>query len=129
MEQRINPIVAKKQKKSRITFKQVLLLQMIVGVYTISGVMAKFASGYEFLSKEFILFYGAEIVILGVYAILWQQIIKKIELSTAYANRSSALIWSMMWAVLFFQETVSLKNMLGVLIVVLGTIIVNTDHE
>ena len=34
-------------------------------------------SNEEFLSVNFIFFYGVEIVILGIYAILWQQIIKK----------------------------------------------------
>ena len=85
------------QQKQRPSWKSWLFLQLIVIIYTLSGVMGKFASAHPFLSLEFILFYGAEIVILGIYAILWQQIIKRFDLSVAYANRSIALLWSMLW--------------------------------
>ncbi len=33
----------------------------------------------------FVLCYGVEILILGVYAICWQQIIKKVDISVAYS--------------------------------------------
>lgn len=110
--------------------KILVLLQFVVMIYTLSGVAAKFASGHKFMSLPFIFFYGLEIFILGVYAILWQQIIKRIDLSVAYINRSVALLWSMLWAVLFFKEGISIKNILGVIIVAIGTIIINTEkHE
>ena len=113
-----------KREKSIILFLQ---LQLIIAIYTMSGVAAKFASKFEFLSIGFITSYGIEIIILGIYAILWQQIIKKIDLSIAYANRSIALMWSMLWAFLFFGENISIKNMIGVIIVIVGTIIVNKN--
>ena len=117
----------KDKKKNKVLI--LVLLQFIVIIYTMSGVAAKFASQYEFLSLGFILCYGAEIAILGVYAILWQQIIKRIDLSIAYANRSIALLWSMVWAVLFFSEKVSIQNIVGVIVVLIGTMIVNTGDE
>ena len=98
-------------------------------MYTLSGVLSKYAAGQPFLSWRFILLYGGEIGVLGVYALLWQQVIKRIDLSVAYANRAVALLWSMLWAVLFFHEKVTLKNVAGVLIVIVGTIIVNSEHE
>lgn len=98
-------------------------------VYTLATVASKFASAEEFLSLKFIMIYGIEIVILGVYAICWQQIIKKFDISIAYANRAIGLIWSIVWSILFFNETVTKKNVIGVLIVVIGTIIVNSDDK
>lgn len=115
--------------KKKITLKDIIILQLIVMIYTLSGVAAKQASSYEFFSKEFIAFYAIEIFILGVYALLWQQSIKKFNLSVAYANRSIALVWSMMWAVIFFNETVTVKNIIGIMVVIAGTILVNTDGE
>lgn len=115
--------------KQRIRLVDIIVLQLIVMIYTLSGVASKFAAAGEFLSLRFILFYGLEIALLGVYAILWQQMIKKFDLSIAYANRSIALLWSMMWAVIFFQEHVSVKNIIGVLIVIAGTIIINSDGK
>lgn len=116
----------KKDKKSFI--KNIIILQVIILVYTLSTVTAKFASNEEFLSLKFILFYGLEIFILGVYAILWQQIIKKFEISVAYANRAMSLLWSIVWAIVFFGEQITLKNVIGVIIVIIGTIIVNSDE-
>lgn len=117
---------AKKDKKKII--KNIIILQVIILIYTLSTVTAKFASNEEFLSLKFILFYGLEIFILGVYAILWQQIIKKFEISVAYANRAMSLLWSIVWAIVFFGEQITLKNVIGVIIVIIGTIIVNSDE-
>lgn len=114
-------------EKKKISIKNILFLQAIVMIYTLSTVTAKFASFEEFLSFKFILFYGIEIGILGVYAILWQQIIKKFDLSIAYANRAISLLWSIVWAIVFFKESISVNNVIGVIIVIIGTIIVNSD--
>lgn len=120
-------IVSENKKSNRI--KQSLVLQCVVLIYTLSGIFAKLASGESFMSWGFILFYGGEICVLGIYAILWQQIIKKVDLSLAYANRAVALLWSMLWAFLFFNEDITIKNIIGVIVVIAGTMIVNSDHE
>ena len=107
----------------------ILALQLGVMLYTLSSVAAKMASGQAFLSLPFIVYYGVEILILGFYAIAWQQIIKRCDLSVAYANRSMAILWSLVWTVIFFHEALTVKNIIGVLIVFAGTMIVNSDGE
>lgn len=119
----------KEKNKKRILGRDILVLQFIIAIYTMSGVAGKVAAGNDFLSFKFILFYGIEILILGVYALLWQQIIKKFDLSIAYANRSIALLWSMLWAVIFFHEEISVQNIIGVGIVIVGTMIVNGESN
>ena len=115
--------------RKKLNLGMLVLIQFVVMVYTLSGVMAKLASGHQFMSFGFILFYGLEIMILGIYAVVWQQIIKRVDLSVAYVNRSIALLWSMVWAALFFKEHISVQNIIGVLIVIAGTMIVNTADE
>ena len=56
----------------------------------------------------------------GIYAIAWQQVIKKFSLSTAYANKSIYLLWSQIWAVIIFHEQLAPQNILGILIVLFG---------
>ena len=68
-------------------------------------------------------------MILGVYAIVWQQLIKKFEISVAYANKAMGLLWSIVWAILIFKDTVTIKNVIGVIIVIIGTMIVNSEDE
>lgn len=109
--------------------KNIIMLQAIIMIYTLSSVAAKYASAEEFLSFKFIIFYGIEILILGIYALLWQQIIKKFDLSIAYANRAIALLWSIVWAIIFFKENITINNVIGVIIVIIGTIIVNSDDK
>ena len=114
--------------KKKIRLKDILILQAVIIVYTLSSVMAKLASGQEPLSIGFCLFYLAELFILGIYALLWQQMIKKFELSVAYANRAMALLWSLVWAVIIFHDQVTVKNVIGVLLVIVGTFIVNSEE-
>ena len=113
----------------KISPKLILALQLVVMLYTLSSVAAKMASGQAFLSLPFIVYYGVEILILSFYAIAWQQIIKRCDLSVAYANRSMAILWSLVWTVIFFHEALTVKNIIGVLIVFAGTMIVNSDGE
>ena len=56
----------------------------------------------------------------GIYAIAWQQVIKKFSLSTAYANKSVYLLWSQIWAVVIFHENLSVRNIIGILVVLTG---------
>lgn len=114
-------------KKEKMSLKIMLTLQVAVCIYTLSGIAAKLASKYEFLSVEFIICYGVEIVILGIYAIIWQQIIKRVAISVAYTNRAIAIFWSMLWSVLIFRETVTVKEVLGVFLIFAGTFMVNCD--
>lgn len=118
-----------KEGKKTVRVKDILILQAVIVIYTLSSVMAKLASGQEPFSASFLLFYLAELIILGVYAILWQQIIKKFELSVAYTNRAMALLWSMLWAVVLFHDRVTVKNVIGVALVIAGTLIVNGGKE
>lgn len=114
-------------KHKGVTLKNIILLQAIIIIYTVSSVMAKFASANKETPIKFFLFLGLEFAILAVYAVLWQQMIKRFDLSVAYANRSMAILWSVIWAVIFFHDKITLRNVLGVLLVLLGTIVVNMD--
>ena len=118
-----------KEVKKKTKIRDICILQAVIVVYTLSTVFAKFASGQEFLSFKFILFYGIEMLILGIYAIIWQQLIKKFDISVAYANKAMGLLWSIVWAILIFNETITIKNVIGVIIVIAGTIIVNSEDE
>lgn len=113
----------------KITIKDILMLQGIIILYSISSVVANLASKQETMSMGFLLFYGLEVVILGIYAILWQQAIKKFELSIAYANRAMVVLWSMVWAVLFFGNQITAGNMVGLALIIVGTIIINREEK
>ncbi|MBQ8092001.1 MAG: transporter [Clostridia bacterium] len=114
--------------KNTAKIKTLIALQLVVILYSLANVMSKIASNYTFLSFPFLAAYAGEIALLGIYAILWQQMIQRLDLTTAYAGRAVALFWSMLWAVLFFHETLTLNNILGVIVVIIGTLVVNSDE-
>ena len=113
--------------KQKLTLKDILMLQAVVGIYTVSGVVGKFAAQQQGLG--FLALYAAEICVLGVYAICWQQMIRRFELSMAYANRAAALVWSLLWAVLIFTEQVTVRQLAGIALVIAGTAIINGGKE
>ena len=111
-----------------ISVKQILLLQMVVVIYTISGIMAKFASAGKTL-QQLLLFFGLDLLFLGIYAIFWQQMIKALPLSVAYANRAMALLWSAVWAKIIFGDTITIRQWMGIGLVIIGILVINTEKQ
>ncbi len=103
----------------------ILFLQAAVMIYSLTTVISKFVSGYEFLSVKFILLYMLDFAVLGIYAILWQQLLKKFELSVAYANKAMTLLWSLLWSTVIFHEQITVTKVIGVVLVIAGTIVLN----
>lgn len=88
--------------------------------YSFYTVLGKIASRYEFLSLNFCIFYCMLIGILFVYAILWQQVLKRIELSIATANKAATIVWGMIWSVVFFKEKLELHQIIGAVVIISG---------
>lgn len=107
--------------------KNIIFLNLILIIYAISSVCSKFASGYPFLSPEWIILYGLLIFFLGIYALLWQQILKRLPLNLAYANKSVTLIWGMIFGAVIFDEKITVTNVIGAVIVLAGVIIMSTS--
>ena len=106
--------------KEKAGIGQIGFMQGTVIVYSFSGVFQKLASRYPMISIQFLLFYGCSIGILFVYAVLWQMILRKVPLTTAYSNRAVSMIWSMVWSVLLFQESTSWNQILGAIVICYG---------
>ncbi len=110
-----------------MTFKRIqpyLLLHLAVFTLSISTICSKFAASQSFMSFSFIAFYAGVIVALGIYALIWQQVLKKVPLTTAFVNKSASLIWSLIWGIAFFNETISASMLIGIAIVFCGVILV-----
>ena len=114
-------------KKTEI--RSYVLLFGIVLLYSFGGVFSKTAAGLPFLSLKWLLLYGGLIGILGIYAIVWQQVLKKVPLNVAYVCKSLGIVWGMVWGVLFFGESLSAMNLLGCGLVVAGVILILTGGQ
>lgn len=117
-----------KDQKKKFQIKDILMLQIVFFIYSINSVVAKFASAQEPFSLNFILLYGLELSVLGVYAILWQQLIKRMELSVAYSNKAVVLLWAMVFGALLFKEQITLTKVAGILLVIVGIVVLNSEE-
>lgn len=109
--------------------KSLLLLHLLVMGYSFGGVLSKMAAAQPFLSLRFCICYGGIITILGIYALAWQQIIKKLPLTTAYANKAVAVVWGLVWGLLIFHEAITPGKLAGATLVVVGVVLFSKTDE
>ena len=88
--------------KKKLNLRDFAILQLVVLIYTSSTVISKIAaqSAESGNGWTFLLLYGAEIGVLGIYA-----------------------------AVLLFGEQITVKKLIGVGLVLAGTLIINGGKE
>lgn len=108
--------------------KNYLLLHLNILLFSFTGVFSKAASVQfnEHGLKGIMLYVFAMLMFLNcfVYALAWQKVIKRFDLNVAYANKTVYLIWSQIWAVVIFHENLSLRNIIGLLVVFIGVMVV-----
>ena len=109
-----------KKNKTALTL---ILLHIMLMIYSLSGVCSKMAGAETGITFRFCLFYAVIIGLLGFYAVGWQQIIKRIPLTTAYANKAVTVAWGLVWGLLFFQERITAGKIIGALLVIGGVIL------
>ena len=108
--------------------KMYFCIHLLFLFYSLGGIFSKRAAMASFLSKEFIFNYMVVLLILMVYAFFWQQILKKMSLTVAMANKAVTVIWGLVCGNIFFQEKIYLNNLIGAAIVMLGIyIVVSSD--
>ena len=107
----------------KVDKKVFLALHLLLLLFAFTTVLSKLAAGEEFLSLRFCLFFGGEFLLLGIYALGWQQILKRLPLTVAYTNKAVTLVWSLVFGALLFHEQVGLKQIAGCVLVVFGVIL------
>lgn len=110
--------------------KDYIKLHIFLIIYSLGTLCSKLASGQEFLSLQFCMYYMSALIILVIYAVAWQQILKKFSLSSAYANKAVTIIWGMVWGRFLFSEEIVFSNILGAFMIIIGIyIVVKSDVE
>ena len=104
-------------------------LHILLFLFSLGSVCSKIAGQAEFLSIKFIVFYGLVLVILFVYALVWQQLLKKLPLVTAYANKAVTVIWGLLWGTIIFKEQITIWNILGAALIIFGIYVVVSADE
>lgn len=117
------------KKKKKISIGVLILLQASLLFSSLSGVCSKMAALSKTMSISFIFWYGMVLFIMFGYAVIWQQILKRMPLTVAYANKPIGLIWGMVWGALIFKERITWNMILGAGIIFVGICLVVTADD
>lgn len=107
----------------KINVKTFGALHIILMLYSVSAIFSKLAARQRFLSICFCVYYLAVLTLLFLYAVGWQQIIKKLPLTTAFASKAVTVVWGIIWGALFFHETITIGKLTGIVLIITGIFI------
>lgn len=109
-----------------------LILSIIIQAF--GAVLTKYAA--EWNSSDLfqgiwvvLIFYLIILVCMGLQVVIWQYALKYYSLSFAYPFRSLVSFIVLFSAVLLFNETISLMNILGLSVITLGVFFLARDKE
>lgn len=103
-------------------------LQFMNAVFSLNSVLIKIASAswedYGLFHKRTVGFLALALAVLAGYAILWQAVLEKVDLSVAYLTKGMTVFWGLLWSAVIFGERVTSLNILGTALIFAGTVMV-----
>jgi drug/metabolite transporter (DMT)-like permease len=105
------------------TMKRYLSLVGVNLIYACTSICTKMASRQEMLSWPYLFWIAGAVGVMGIYALLWQQVIVRMPISTAYLFKGTSLIFVLLFSVLLFGEAITLNNVIGAVIIIAGIIL------
>lgn len=105
------------------SFKTYLALIGVNLVYACTSIFTKMASQQEPMSFPYLLWIAGAVGVMGGYAMLWQQVISRMPLSTAYMFKGTSLVFVLLFSALLFGEAITLNNVVGSAIILAGIVL------
>lgn len=104
-------------------FQRYLALIGVNFIYACTSICTKMASRKEMLSWPYLLWIAGAIGVMGLYALLWQQVIARMPLSTAYMYKGTSLIFILLISAMLFDEAITTNNLIGSAIIIVGIVL------
>lgn len=89
-------------------------------IYASTSIFTKMASLQPIMSKAYLFWIIGAVFVMGVFAVIWQQIISRIPLSIAYMFKGLTLLFVLLISFFLFNEPITLMNCIGSLLVIGG---------
>ena len=109
--------------------KTIVILLLINLIYAVVSILTKYTSQQEFLSWRYICGLAGAVGVMGIYAILWQLVLKRVELSLAYMFKGTSIVFVMLLAYWLFSEQITWNNIIGAMIIILGIVLYANDSK
>lgn len=100
----------------------ILFAILIYTIFPLSSVFMKIASGQEQIIIKFI-YFCLSIFVLGIFSILWQKLLKDVDLVRAYLFKSTTIIWNVVYGIILFSEKIKINMIIGIVITTIGVMI------
>lgn len=114
--------------KKKINIKNIIMLEVAFLIYALSSLCSKTAANGQSIWHT-LFFYGLSLCMLGVYAILWQQVLKKMELTIAFSNKGITIVWGIIFGAIFFHEKITIGMIIGSMLVIAGIVCMMREKE
>jgi len=109
--------------------KKYLLLYSCYFLYSLALLSARFAAEFDLMSFAALALYVLSFLLLGTFAIGYQQVLKQLPLNIAYFNRVVTIFYAMVFGVILFNEAITLNMIFGAIIIVIGVMMVVKTNE
>lgn len=107
-------------QNNSIQTKAVVVLVLVNLFYASISIATKLTSQQVPLSLRFFVGFVVIILMLGIYAVIWQQVLKQIPLSTAYMFKGTSLVFVLLFSSLLFGEGITCTNGVGAALIIGG---------
>lgn len=116
---------------SKMKYKSLLLLHFNILIFSLTGIFSKCAANSVNQNGLFdihtMLFGALMLLNCGIYAIFWQQTLKRFDVHVAYVHKAVYNIWSLLWAVLIFSEQITIGNVIGTALIIIGIVVMQDE--
>lgn len=96
---------------------------------SLSSSVLKFSKDYAFLSPMYLFWFCVAVGIMGLYAIAWQLLLERLPLTTAYLRKGLTYVLIFIWAKVFFNEIITVKQMIGMAVIIVGMVVSMSDEH
>ena len=111
--------------------KRLIILHINIMMFSFTGIFSKLTANSigknGIFSIYTFIFAGLILINCGIYAVFWQQNLKHFDVNIAYAHRSVYNIWSLLWYVLVFSEKITIGNVLGTILIIIGIWVMQSE--
>ncbi len=108
-------------QQKKISIKWIFGLLLVFLIYSSANIFMKLSSSED--GMLMLIYLSCAIGILGIYACLWQQVLKHISLTTAFMFKSVTVIYGILFAHVLFLEEITVNNIIGAAMIVAGIVV------
>lgn len=103
--------------------RTIIIILGIYLLYSFVSVISKEASRAD-TPWELITWIGLLFAVMGVYAIIYQQVIKLADITKVYSLKGVVVIYNLIWAVALYDEIITVGNIIGAVMILAGIYLV-----